>query len=293
MPTLLAPISAHASPILTPSDTLTTRQRMLMWLEWTRTTNGRKRNEYGKEMKRREEEKGGMRREEENEQQEEVEARRFIEERHHPPILAPTTSPVLAIERPSTSPPAHTGAHYFASANAYTTGFYQHQVTRPNHAISIRASSTQSQPSQTQGIQHRYSPANANGTDTRDYLPKFVDTHAPAVLAAVNADMQDIIDALDSLVQAISRQAHVMIAQTNALIQYSTVQFEQRAPEFEAIVDAFNARNEHAQHRAKELKDNGAKWLHEAGEALMHRASRARGRSLRTWSRSGLSREGF
>lgn len=113
----------------------------------------------------------------------------------------------------------------------------------------------------------------------QDYLPKFVDTHAPAVLAAVNADMQDIIDALDSLVQAISRQAHVMIAQTNALIQYSTVQFEQRAPEFEAIVDAFHARNEHAQRRAKELKDNGAKWLHEAGEALMHRASRARGKA--------------
>jgi hypothetical protein len=91
--------------------------------------------------------------------------------------------------------------------------------------------------------------------------------------------MQDIIDALDSLVQAISRQAHAMIAQTNALIQYSTVQFEQRVPELEAIMDAFNARNEHAQRRAKELKDHGAKWLHEAGEALMNRASRARGKA--------------
>lgn len=113
----------------------------------------------------------------------------------------------------------------------------------------------------------------------QDYLPKFVDTHAPAVLAAINADMQDIIDALDSLVQAISRQAHVMIAQTNALIQYSTVQFEQRAPELEVIMEAFNARNQHAQRRAKELKDNGAKWLHEAGDALMNRASHARGKA--------------
>ncbi|KAG1874156.1 hypothetical protein C8R48DRAFT_769551 [Suillus tomentosus] len=79
------------------------------------------RNEYGKEMKRREEEKGGMRREEENEQREEVEARRFIEEngpaRHHH-LRAPRH-------------PRPYCAHYFASANAYTTGFYQRQVTLP------------------------------------------------------------------------------------------------------------------------------------------------------------------
>ncbi|KAG0706817.1 hypothetical protein DFH29DRAFT_900184 [Suillus ampliporus] len=113
----------------------------------------------------------------------------------------------------------------------------------------------------------------------QDSVPKFVDAYAPAVLAAVNADMQDIIDALDSLVQAISRQAHVMIAQTNALIQYSTAQFEQRVPDLEAIMDTFNARHEHAQRRAKELKDHGAKWLYETGEALMNRASRASGKA--------------
>ncbi|KAG1747211.1 uncharacterized protein EDB91DRAFT_1116983 [Suillus paluster] len=113
----------------------------------------------------------------------------------------------------------------------------------------------------------------------QDSLPKFVDAYAPAVLAAVNAEMQDIIDALDSLVQAISRQAHVMIAQTNALIEYSTAQFEQRAPDLEVIRDAFNARNEHAQRRARELKDQGAKWLYDTGEALVNRASRASGKA--------------
>lgn len=151
------------------------------------------------------------------------------------------------------------------------------------NSLSVIPSMTSSKSHVAEAVPTPSSPALASSTLTlsflQDYLPKFVDTHAPAVLAAVNADMQDIIDALDSLVQAISRQAHVMIAQTNALIQYSTVQFEQRAPELEAIIDAFNARNEHAQRRAKELKDNGAKWLHEAGDALMNRASRARGKA--------------
>ncbi|KAG1773442.1 hypothetical protein EDD22DRAFT_857595 [Suillus occidentalis] len=150
-------------------------------------------------------------------------------------------------------------------------------------SLSVVPSMTSSKPHVAEAVPTPSSSALASSTlglsFLQDYLPKFVDTHAPAVLAAVNADMQDIIDALDSLVQAISRQAHIMIAQTNALIQYSTVQFEQRAPEFEAMMDSFNARNEHAQRRAKELKDSGAKWLHEAGEALMSRASRARGKA--------------
>ncbi|KAG2157871.1 uncharacterized protein EDB93DRAFT_1121854 [Suillus bovinus] len=151
------------------------------------------------------------------------------------------------------------------------------------NSLSVVPSMTSSKPDVTEAVPTPSSSALTSSTlglgFLQDYLPKFVDTHAPDVLAAVNADMQDIIDALDSLVQAISRQAQVMIAQTNALIQYSAVQFEQRAPELEAIMDAFNARNEHAQRRAKELKDNGAKWLHEAGEALMNRASRARGKA--------------
>lgn len=150
-------------------------------------------------------------------------------------------------------------------------------------SLSVVPSMTSSKPLVAEAVPTSSSSALASSTlglsFLQDYLPKFVDTHAPAVLAAANADMQDIIDALDSLVQAISRQAHVMIAQTNALIQYSTVQFEQRAPELEAIMDVFNVRNERAQRRAKELKDNGAKWLHEAGEALANRASRARGKA--------------
>lgn len=110
-------------------------------------------------------------------------------------------------------------------------------------------------------------------------LPKVMDAYAPAVLAAVNADMQDIIEALDSLVQAISRQAHIMVTQTNALIQYSTAHVEFFAQDFEAIKGTLAKRHERAQHRAKALKDHGAKWLHEAGEALMSRASHARGKA--------------
>ncbi|KAG2147577.1 hypothetical protein DEU56DRAFT_784726 [Suillus clintonianus] len=150
-------------------------------------------------------------------------------------------------------------------------------------SLSVVPSMTASQPHVEEAVPTPSSSALASSTlglsFLQDYLPKFVDIHGPAVLAAVNADMQDIIDALDSLVQAISRQAHVVIAQTNALIQYSTTKLEQRAPELEAVMDALNARNEHAQRRAKELKDNGAKWLHETGEALMNRASRARGKA--------------
>ncbi|KAG1750775.1 hypothetical protein EDB19DRAFT_1676904 [Suillus lakei] len=150
-------------------------------------------------------------------------------------------------------------------------------------SLSVVPSMTSSKPRFQEAVPTPSSSALASTTlglsFLQDYLPKFVDAHAPAVIAAVNADMQDIIDALDSLVQAISRQAHVMIAQTNALIKYSTAQFEQKAPELETIMGAFNARNEHAQHRAKELKDNGAKWLHDAGEALMDRASRASGKA--------------
>ncbi|OAX43157.1 hypothetical protein K503DRAFT_709219 [Rhizopogon vinicolor AM-OR11-026] len=112
-----------------------------------------------------------------------------------------------------------------------------------------------------------------------DSLPKVVDVYAPAVLAAVNADMQDIIEALDSLVQAISRQAHVMLAQTNAIIQYSTAQVELFNQDLEVIRGTLTARHERAQRRAKELKDHGAKWLHEAGEAFMNRASRASGKA--------------
>lgn len=131
-----------------------------------------------------------------------------------------------------------------------------------------------------------------------DSLPKVVNAYAPAVLAAVNADMQDIIEALDSLVQAISRQAHVMLAQTNAIIQYSTAHVEHFNQDLEAIRDTLTARHERAQRRAKELKDHGAKWLHEAGEALMNRASRASGRAKEItvdieqfWAETNIFRE--
>jgi hypothetical protein len=66
-----------------------------------------------------------------------------------------------------------------------------------------------------------------------------MDAYASAVLAAVNADMQDIIEALDSLVRAIS----------NALIQYST------AHSVRTLRPLSTSRHEHAQPRAKNIKD--------------------------------------
>lgn len=129
-------------------------------------------------------------------------------------------------------------------------------------------------------------------------LPKVVDAYAPAVLAAVNADVQDIIEALDSLVQAISRQAHAMLAQTNAIIQYSTAHVEHFNQDLEAIRGTLTARHERAQRRAKELKDHGAKWLHDAGEALMNRALRASGKAKeitvdieQIWAETNIFRE--
>lgn len=113
----------------------------------------------------------------------------------------------------------------------------------------------------------------------------------------MNQDMQDIFDALDALVQAISRQTQIILAQATTLIEQSAKHWEKSAESFETIKETFYVHNEHAQKRAKEIRDRGTKWFYDASEVvaasaqfskgmawemaegLAHRAQRARGRA--------------
>ncbi|KAH7884718.1 hypothetical protein F5I97DRAFT_1891488 [Phlebopus sp. FC_14] len=103
-----------------------------------------------------------------------------------------------------------------------------------------------------------------------------VKEYAPVVSAIVNQDMQDIIDALDALVQAISRQAQFIMTQTTALIQQSMTYLEKSMQSFD-IKETFHMRHERARGRAKEIRDQGAKWLHGAGEALTSHTQSSKG----------------
>ncbi|KAF9237676.1 hypothetical protein BU15DRAFT_63062 [Melanogaster broomeanus] len=128
-------------------------------------------------------------------------------------------------------------------------------------------------------------------------LPSFVKEYAPVVSAIVNQDIQDILDALDALVQAISKQAQVFLTQTTALIQYTAAHLENGRQSWETVKETVYTRNERAQRRAREIKEQAAKWLYDAGEAfttgaqlskekaqevaeeLANRAQRARGKA--------------
>lgn len=110
-------------------------------------------------------------------------------------------------------------------------------------------------------------------------------------------DMQDIFDALDALVQAISRQTHIILSQATTLIEHSARQWEKSVESLEQIKETLHVRNERARQRAREIRDIGTKWLNDASEAvvasaefskeiaremaegLAHRAQRARGKA--------------
>ncbi|KAH7908452.1 hypothetical protein BJ138DRAFT_1157607 [Hygrophoropsis aurantiaca] len=111
----------------------------------------------------------------------------------------------------------------------------------------------------------------------RTSIPHVIETYVPAILTAVGNDIQDILDALDELVQAISRQAQFVITQTAALIQSSNTHLEniKGADSLKTIKETIYTRNQHAQQRAKEIRDLGKKWIFGAREMITQRTDRA------------------
>lgn len=128
-------------------------------------------------------------------------------------------------------------------------------------------------------------------------VPGVVKECATVALALINQDMQDIFDALDALVQAISRQTRIILKQATTFMEHSAMHFEKSVESFETIKETLHARNEHARKRAREIKERGTKWLYDASEVvtasaqfskgmaremaegLAHRAQRARGKA--------------
>lgn len=128
-------------------------------------------------------------------------------------------------------------------------------------------------------------------------VPGVVKECATVALALINQDMQDIFDALDALVQAISKQTQIILKQATTFMEHSAMHFEKSVESFETMKETLHAHNEHARKRAREIKERGTKWLYDASEVvttsaqfskgmaremaegLAHRAQRARGKA--------------
>lgn len=128
-------------------------------------------------------------------------------------------------------------------------------------------------------------------------VPDVAKECASVVLAVMNQDLQDIFDALDALVQAISRQTQIILTQAMSFIEQSGMHWEKSVESFETIKETLHAGHERARKRAKEVKERGTKWLYdtsdvittgaqfskgvawEMAEGLAHRARRARGKA--------------
>lgn len=128
-------------------------------------------------------------------------------------------------------------------------------------------------------------------------VPGVVKECASVVFAIMNQDMQDIFDALDALVQAISRQTQMILTQATTFIEQSVMYLEKSVESFEIVKETLQVHNERARKRAKEIKEKGTKWLYDASEVvatsarfskgmaqelaegLAHRAQRARGKA--------------
>ncbi|KIK96143.1 hypothetical protein PAXRUDRAFT_826268 [Paxillus rubicundulus Ve08.2h10] len=131
-------------------------------------------------------------------------------------------------------------------------------------------------------VSHRFSTAPTGyyvSALVHTSLPNVVKEYAPVISAIVNQDVQDILDALDALVQAISRHAQAIVSQANALVQHSAAHLERSIQSLENIKDTLFTRNEHAQGRAKEMKEQGVKWLYDAREAFSTSARFSKGKA--------------
>ncbi|KAI6115636.1 hypothetical protein EDD16DRAFT_1863874 [Pisolithus croceorrhizus] len=100
--------------------------------------------------------------------------------------------------------------------------------------------------------------------------PNIINEYTPIISAAIANDIQVILDALDALVQAISKQVHTLVSETALLLQRSVSAMEKNAKKLEDVKGALYASNARARKRAKQLTERGAKWLFEATEAVAH-----------------------
>lgn len=108
-------------------------------------------------------------------------------------------------------------------------------------------------------------------------VPGVVKECASVVLAAMNRDLQDIFDALDALVQAISRQTQIILTQATTFVEQSAMHLEKTAESFEAVKETLHARHQRARKRAKEIKERGTKWFYDASEVITTRAQFSKG----------------
>ncbi|KAL4063544.1 hypothetical protein V8B97DRAFT_1991191 [Scleroderma yunnanense] len=139
-------------------------------------------------------------------------------------------------------------------------------------AVSVASTATQGQaPSPTSRI-----PSSLSAV-VHASAPDFVKEYAPIISAAIANDLQIILDALDALVLAISKQVRSVVVETALLVQRSLSHLETSAEKLESIKDALYTRNARAKKRAKQLKERGARWLFEASEIVTNRAKLAKG----------------
>ncbi|KAI6155676.1 hypothetical protein BKA82DRAFT_991324 [Pisolithus tinctorius] len=113
---------------------------------------------------------------------------------------------------------------------------------------------------------------------TLSSAPDIINEYVPIITAAITNDIQIILDALDGLVQAISKQVHSLVSETALLVQRSASSVEKNVQRLENVRDALYASNARARKRAKQLKDRGTKWLFEATEAVASRVQSSKGK---------------
>jgi len=112
----------------------------------------------------------------------------------------------------------------------------------------------------------------------RTSAPDVIKEYAPIIYSEIANDMQAILDALDALVQAISKQVRTVVAETALLVQRSKSHLEMGAEKLEGLKDALYTRNARAKKRAKQLKERGTQWLFDASEVVTSRAKLAKGK---------------
>ncbi|KAI6039191.1 hypothetical protein EDC04DRAFT_2568814 [Pisolithus marmoratus] len=202
-----------------------------------------------------------------------------------PAVESPTTAPghdfslpVFRAELTSVSIPCtHTPAIRRMSPYTLHERLSQPKdlVLRPTVSILVPESQQKSVsvvPSTTTGQYHSSASTTATTSSlTLSSAPNIINEYMPIISATIANDVQVILDALDALVQAISRQVHTFVSETALLVQRSVSSVEENVKKLESVKDALYARNSRARKQAKQLTERGAKWLFEATEAVASR----------------------
>ncbi|KAI6025223.1 hypothetical protein BKA83DRAFT_680030 [Pisolithus microcarpus] len=155
-------------------------------------------------------------------------------------------------------------------------------ILRPTASIIVPEAQQKSVsvvPSATTG-QHPSPASTKTGSSslTLGSSPNIINEYMPIISTAISNDIQVILDALDALVQAISKQVHTFVADTALLLQKSVSVMEKNAKKLENVKDTLYASNARARKRAKQLTKRGAKWLFGATEAVASHVQSSKGK---------------